>query len=102
MEHQSQCALRINPGNEIEPQHIWQLLLLIFVVCSLPAQTPLVNHSDSWRYRKGTSAPQSNWKTADDASLDGSWLTGHGGFGYADNTTETSLCQTILSDTRNT
>ncbi|HYV27454.1 MAG TPA: hypothetical protein VFA77_07965, partial [Candidatus Eisenbacteria bacterium] len=85
----------------IKSQFIPQLLLLMLVVCSLPAQTPLVNHSDSWRYRKGTSAPQANWKTAADASLDGSWPTGNGGFGYADNTTETSLCQTILSDMRN-
>src|SRR5207249_8804619 len=65
------------------------------------AQTPLVNHGDSWRYRKGTSAPQSDWKTASDSGLDASWLTGNGGLGYADNATETMLCQTILSDMRN-
>jgi hypothetical protein len=70
---------------------------------SAPAQTSLVNHGDSWRYRKGTSAngaPQANWKTVSDASLDGTWLTGVGGFGYADNTAETNLCRTILSDMR--
>jgi hypothetical protein len=67
----------------------------------LDAQTALVNHGDSWRYRKGTTAPQSGWKTIADASLDGTWLTGNGGFGYADNTTETMFCQTLLSDMRN-
>src|SRR5436190_8408966 len=79
----------------------WPLLPLLLITWSLQAQTPLVRHSDSWRYRKGTSAPQSNWKTVADASLDATWLTGNGGFGYADNTTETSLCQTLLSDMRN-
>src|SRR5258705_427601 len=64
------------------------------------AQTPLVNHGDSWRYRKGTSAPQADWKTVADAGLDGTWLTGNGGFGYADNLTETQLVQTVLSDMR--
>src|SRR5437867_8762641 len=82
-----------------------KLALACFVsALSLPsvlAQMPLVNHGDSWRYRKGTSAPQSNWKTAADTSLDGTWLTGNGGIGYADNATETALCQTILSDMRN-
>jgi hypothetical protein len=66
----------------------------------LDAQTALVNHGDSWRYRKGTNAPQSGWKTVADASLDATWLTGNGGFGYADNTTETMFCQTLLSDMR--
>src|SRR2546425_11095436 len=64
------------------------------------ADLPLVRHSDIWRYRKGNSAPQPDWKSAPDSSLDASWLTGNGGFGYADNATETSLCQTILSDMR--
>jgi hypothetical protein len=45
---------------------------------------PLVNSSDTWRYRKGTSAPQADWKTAADALLDGSWLTGAGWIGYGD------------------
>lgn len=65
------------------------------------ADTPLVNHGDSWRYRKGTSAPQAAWKTAADASLDATWLTGNGGIGYANNTTETSQCQTLLTDMLN-
>jgi hypothetical protein len=62
-----------------------------------------VNHGDSWRYRKQTAAngaPQANWKTVADASLDATWLTGIGGFGYADNSTETSLCRTLLTDMR--
>ncbi|MEO6035561.1 MAG: hypothetical protein ABIQ35_09930, partial [Verrucomicrobiota bacterium] len=46
--------------------------------------TALVNHSDSWRWRKGTSAPQSSWQSIPDASLDGTWASGAGGFGYGD------------------
>src|SRR5438132_1420987 len=61
------------------------------------AQT-LVAHGDTWRYRKGTSANPAGWKTAADANLNATWLTGAGGFGYADNTTETSLCKTLLTD----
>src|SRR5437762_10200306 len=48
-----------------------------------PPPTPVVNHGDSWRWRKGTNAPQSGWKTVGDALLDSSWLTGNGGFGYS-------------------
>src|SRR6266550_4315360 len=44
----------------------------------------LVNHGDLWRYRKGTSAPPAGWQTNTDTTLDGSWLTGPGGFGYGD------------------
>lgn len=62
------------------------------------APVPLVNRADSWRYHKGTNAPAPDWKTATDASLGAQWATGTGGFGYADNTTETSLCGTVLSD----
>ena len=64
-------------------------------------QQALVNHGDSWRYRKGTNAPQADWKTAADGSLNAAWLTGNGGFGYANNTNETQLCQTLLSDMLN-
>ncbi len=47
--------------------------------------TPLVSHGDSWRYRPGrTNAPQADWTTAENAALDGTWLTGQGGFGYGD------------------
>ena len=59
---------------------------------------PLVNHAQQWRYRKGVSAPQVDWKTASDGALDSTWLTGNGGFGYADNPTELGLVQTTLND----
>src|SRR6478735_12261574 len=59
---------------------------------------PLVNRADSWLFHKGTNAPATDWKTADDASLGAQWATGAGGFGYADNAPETALCGTILSD----
>ncbi len=49
----------------------------------LPPET-LVAHSDGWRYRKGTSEPVADWKTVAEASLDASWLSGPGGFGYGD------------------
>ncbi|HEU0011119.1 MAG TPA: right-handed parallel beta-helix repeat-containing protein [Verrucomicrobiae bacterium] len=50
-----------------------------------PPPTPLVSHGDTWRYRPGrTNAPQADWTTAANASLDGTWLTGQGGFGYGD------------------
>ena len=69
------------------------------------AATPLVNHDDSWRYHKGTNAPQADWKTTADGSLDGTaWAAGNGGFGYANNggvTAETNNCQTILADMYN-
>ncbi|HKQ37497.1 MAG TPA: hypothetical protein VJ063_05420 [Verrucomicrobiae bacterium] len=78
---------------------------LLFAVASfLPcraATISLINHTNVWRYRKGTSAPQSNWKSAAEGSLDGSWLSGAGGIGYADNTTETTDCRTLLTDMHN-
>ncbi len=58
---------------------------------------PLVNFNDTWHYRKGTSAPQTDWKTAADASLDASWLTGPGWFGYGDGT-GANAAGTTLSD----
>lgn len=36
-----------------------------------------------------------------DTGLNATWLSGRGGFGYADNTNETSRCGTLLSDMRN-
>jgi hypothetical protein len=73
------------------------LLIFLTFLTSAHAQS-LVNHTDPWRYRKGTSAPQADWKMATETQLDASWLTGKGGFGFADNSPEVSLCQTILSD----
>src|SRR3954452_17936714 len=45
---------------------------------------PLVNHGDTWLYHKGTNAPQAGWTNILDASLDGTWASGTGGFGYGD------------------
>src|SRR5690242_15178705 len=74
-----------------------QIAFVILVCASVSAQT-LVSHSDIWRYRKQTTATPVGWKTATDATLNATWLTGPGGFGYADNPTETSLCGTLLND----
>ena len=63
----------------------WFLLLIGVLVCSLflndltAATTPLVAQGDSWHYRRGTNAPQSDWKTVSDPGLDATWLTGNGG-----------------------
>jgi hypothetical protein len=66
------------------------------------ADTPLVNHGDTWRWHKGNTPLQTDWKTASDAGLDGTWLSGMGGFGYSTDTpNETNLCKTILADMRN-
>src|SRR5438552_7053607 len=83
--------------------HLLFRVRVVFLSVFLPflaahADTVLVAHSDSWSYRKGTNAPQSNWKTATDAGLDATWLAGNGGIGYADNTPETANCQTLLTD----
>lgn len=56
----------------------------------------LVVHSDDWRYRKGTSEPPADWHSVGDASLDASWLSGPGGFGYEDGDDAT-----LLTDMRN-
>ena len=74
-------------------------MLLVFAP-TLSAQTTLVSHGGSWRYHKGTNAPAAGWKTATDASLGATWLTGNGGFGYADNAAETALCATLLTGMR--
>ncbi|GEM_PF-1800970 len=80
---------------------------LVFVfflsIASLSAaDTPLVSHSDLWRYRKGSAGVlPADWKTAPDSGLDSTWFMGNGGLGYADNTAETSNCQTLLPDMRN-
>jgi hypothetical protein len=77
------------------------VFLLIFTISSQGASISLVNHTNTWRYRKGTSAPQINWKTVADAGLDATWLSGSGGLGFADNTQETAECRTLLTDMRN-
>lgn len=79
--------------------------VLVGVACGATggsaAPIPLVNHSDVWHYRKGTNAPQANWKLPG-AVLDGSWLTGRGGFGFGTDARETNNCRTILTDMRGT
>ncbi|MGI8602868.1 MAG: hypothetical protein ACR2OZ_07690, partial [Verrucomicrobiales bacterium] len=55
------------------------------------APTPLVDRGDTWRYRKGTSAPAADWASVADASLDASWSSGPGGFGYGDGDDATAL-----------
>jgi hypothetical protein len=78
-----------------------QNALTIQVGSPAPAPLPIVNHADTWRWHKGTNAPGAGWQTAADASLDATWSTGPGGFGYADNVNETSQVQTPLSDMLN-
>jgi hypothetical protein len=46
--------------------------------------TPLVNHSQTWSYRRGTNEPQADWRTTSTAGLDATWLSGPGGLGYGD------------------
>jgi hypothetical protein len=62
-----------------------------------PSSPPvtLVSHSNSWRYRYGSTAPSSGWQTNADGSLDGTWLTGTGGFGFSNDwAPETNRCPT--------
>lgn len=77
---------------------VWSLIVVLFGFVSIGNAQTLVAHGDVWRYHKGTAAPQAEWKTTADAGLDSSWLSGPGGFGFANNTTERSLCQTLLND----
>src|SRR5439155_12021045 len=46
--------------------------------------TPLVNHGDTWKLRKGTNEPVATWMTDSDAALDATWVSAPGGFGYGD------------------
>ena len=81
----------------------WILFVSSFLSISVSAASiPLVNHGDTWRWHKGNTPLQTNWKTVSDAGLDGTWLAGVGGFGYsADTANETNQCRTILTDMRN-
>jgi hypothetical protein len=58
---------------------------------------PLVNPTDSFRYRKNTSAPQADWRALPESSLDASWLTGPGFIGFGDGSPGS-----VLSDMRQT
>ncbi|HKQ38598.1 MAG TPA: hypothetical protein VJ063_11010, partial [Verrucomicrobiae bacterium] len=82
------------------PLRCWSLFLALtfaFSLTSLKAQyltvqvgappnppTPLVRHSDTWFFHKGTNAVQANWQTISDASLNADWGSAQGGFGYGD------------------
>ncbi|HTG43708.1 MAG TPA: hypothetical protein VK633_04175, partial [Verrucomicrobiae bacterium] len=66
--------------------------------CNARGQGRLVSHTDTWRYRKGTSAPQAGWKSIPDTDLDTTWLSGRGGFGFANNSAETASVETLLTD----
>jgi hypothetical protein len=74
-------------------------LLLASSVSAVAA--PLVNYNDTWRYKKGTSAPQANWKSVADASLEASWLSGTGWIGFGDGS-GVNAAGTTLSDMRMT
>src|ERR1051325_2825063 len=69
------------------------------------APTPLVNHNDTWFFHKGTNAPQANWQTIADGTLNADWGSGPGGFGYGDNgitnTPGASYESTMLGDMLN-
>jgi hypothetical protein len=108
-----QCGMdarRLNPGPHPRSAqgrmvtHPTRLSACLFVAALgsslLPtsADTPLVNHGDAWHYHQGTTAPQVDWKSTTDSGLDASWLTGNGGFGYADNSAEVAGVQTPLGD----
>lgn len=56
-------------------------------------QTTLVAAGESWRYRKGTNEPPSDWRDIDFG--DSSWLLGPTGIGYGDGDD-----QTVLADMR--
>jgi hypothetical protein len=71
-------------------------VVLLLSSFSQAATTTQVSHGEQWHYRKGTNAPQANWKTATDASLDTTWATGPGGLGYGDGDDAT-----VLSDMQN-
>src|SRR4051812_12018626 len=66
-----------------------------------PPPTTLITHTDTWRWHKGTNTPVVGWQTTADASLDATWGTGAGGFGYADNVNETNQVRTVISDMLN-
>jgi hypothetical protein len=65
----------------------------------LPPATLLANHTNEWRYHKGTNAPAVGWQTMTEAELGETWLAGPGGIGYSTDTpNEVALCPTRLTD----
>src|ERR1041384_939326 len=59
-------------------------LILASALTAEAQTTLLVQNSNPWSFHKGTNAPQANWLTIPDGSLDATWATGRGGFGYGD------------------
>ena len=60
-----------------------------------PTRTYLVYANDAlWRYRKGTSEPPADWRSASFAE-DGSWQTGQTSIGYGDNDDKTPLADML-------
>lgn len=89
---------RVGTTSIVAIRRLWvATAALVFLTATAWSQS-LVARNELWRYRKQTTAEPSAWKTVPDTSLDATWLTGAGGFGYADNATETALCGTLLSD----
>lgn len=60
------------------------------VEVGVPPVTPafttnvLVSRAGPWKWRPGTNEPAVQWRTMAESSLDASWRTGAGGFGYGD------------------
>ncbi|MFT5125391.1 MAG: hypothetical protein ACJAQT_002258 [Akkermansiaceae bacterium] len=72
---------------------IYGFLVLAFAPAVFAQSPPtlLVRQGDTWNYRKGTSEPPADWTTVAEASLDGTWQGGIGGFGYGDDDDPTIL-----------
>ena len=59
-------------------------VLSMLSISTTPAADTLINPGDTWRLRFNTSAPPANWQMISEASLDATWQTAPGGFGYGD------------------
>ncbi len=70
------------PVIEAQAQDVNAFTLQIGAVAAPPMT--LVHHTNLWAYRRGTNEPVANWQTIGEASLDATWTTGPGGFGYGD------------------
>jgi len=60
------------------------------------ATRTLIETNASWRFFKGTSAPNAGWDTADESFLGSAWGTSQAGFGYGD-----GADLTLLADMQN-
>jgi hypothetical protein len=77
------------------------LLSFLALGVAMGVAAPVVNFNDTWRYRKGTSAPATDWKTSTEASLDASWLSGPGWIGFGDGSAAAGTAAgTTLADMR--